>query len=519
MNRYILLLLSVAGGISCGMAWMDWSSGLLLLFGFIPFLLIEDHMYENRQRYPANVLFSYLLPGFLIFCILALSWIRVVSLIAAIMVITGTTFMMTFTFWLFHIIRLKAGNVTGYLSFIVFWLTYELLCLKIDLITPWINLGNGLAREIVFIQWYEITGAAGGSLWILLSNLLLFLFLSASLNERKNRLFLFAIWISVIIIPVTISLTRFNNIKPSRGNESEVVIIQPNVDPFYEKFTIPFEEQLSEIVEMVKQNITAGSVWIVTPETTIDDPVDENDIENNRYVKMLRSSIENFPGTDFVTGMVSYRSEADKGKTYYNSALKIGSTGPIEVYHKSKLVPGFEMVPPNRLTALIRGILPRLGGTEWGYGVQDDRNCFESSTNRQIIAPVICYESVYGEFVTDYIKKGAEAIFIITNDGWWKESQGYKQHLSFSSLRAIETRRPVVRAANTGISCFIDIKGKIVQRSEWWTKETLTGKITSEERITPYVKYGDYILNTAGLITILILLSVFVYRPFSRKRF
>jgi len=233
MNRYILLLLSVAGGISCGMAWMDWSSGLLLLFGFIPFLLIEDHMYENRQRYPANVLFSYLLPGFLIFCILALSWIRVVSLIAAIMVITGTTFMMTFTFWLFHIIRLKAGNVTGYLSFIVFWLTYELLCLKIDLITPWINLGNGLAREIVFIQWYEITGAAGGSLWILLSNLLLFLFLSASLNERKNRLFLFAIWISVIIIPVTISLTRFNNIKPSRGNESEVFIIQPNVDPFY----------------------------------------------------------------------------------------------------------------------------------------------------------------------------------------------------------------------------------------------------------------------------------------------
>jgi len=69
------------------------------------------------------------------------------------------------------------------------------------------------------------------------------------------------------------------------------------------------------------------------------------------------------------------------------------------------------------------------------------------------IAPIICYESVFGEFVTDYVKKGAQALFIITNDGWWKNTNGYKQHLYFASLRAIETRRQVVRAANTGVSC------------------------------------------------------------------
>ena len=85
--------------------------------------------------------------------------------------------------------------------------------------------------------------------------------------------------------------------------------------------------------------------------------------------------------------------------------------------------------------------------------------CKSADTHRKI-APIICYESVFGKYVTEYVKKGANALFIITNDGWWKNTNGYKQHLSFASIRAIETRRPVARAANTGVSCIIDIRGK-----------------------------------------------------------
>ena len=113
----------------------------------------------------------------------------------------------------------------------------------------------------------------------------------------------------------------------------------------------------------------------------------------------------------------------------------------------------------------ISKLLPSFGGTKWGYGVQKERSCFEHPADSLKIAPVICYESVFGNYVADYVRNGAEAIFIITNDGWWKNTNGYMQHLSYASLRAIETRRPVARAANTGISCIIDIRGKRIKES------------------------------------------------------
>ncbi len=144
--------------------------------------------------------------------------------------------------------------------------------------------------------------------------------------------------------------------------------------------------------------------------------------------------------------------------------------------------------------------------------------CFTHSSTSMKIAPVICYESVFGKFVTDYIKKGAEAMFIITNDGWWKNTNGYKQHLYFASLRAIETRRPVARAANTGVSCMIDIRGKRTIETNWWTKAVIKGEIFPETRITVYVKYGDYLLQISDFFKCrIIIIAVFVGNTGKKK--
>jgi apolipoprotein N-acyltransferase len=132
-------------------------------------------------------------------------------------------------------------------------------------------------------------------------------------------------------------------------------------------------------------------------------------------------------------------------------------------------------------------------------------------------APIICYESVFGKFVTGYVRKGAEVLFIITNDGWWKNTYGYKQHLFFASLRAIETRRQVVRAANTGVSCIIDIRGKRINETTWWTKAVIKGTIWPETRITPYVKYGDFLLLISVFLSGLIILAVFILVPVRKK--
>ncbi len=533
MNKYSLVALSITGGILSGLAWTGWCSGLILLIAFVPFYLIENYLFENPERFSLNACFIYSLPGFVIFNIIVIGWMRVVSITGAICVIMGLSFLMSFTLWLAHIIRLKAGNLPGYISLITFWLGYEFLSLNINIITPWLNLGNGLSKDIMFIQWYEITGTAGGTLWILCSNLFLTLFLVNYLaGTRRNRLFL-AIWLSLIIIPSAISFTRYYTIKPNREEAAEVLIIQPNIDPYTEKFNIPFDEQLKEVIELSAGGVTDKTIWIVTPETTVDDPVNLDDLDNNKYVRMIKAFAAQNPRVSIVTGLVSYRlyppsSYApsisariiDESGFYYdhfNSAFKIDTGKTIEVYHKSKLVPGIEMQFSNGPGRFISKILPDLGGTKWGYGIQKERTCFEHSGTSGKIAPIICYESVFGKYVADYLKNGASAIFIITNDGWWKNTNGYKQHLSYASVRAIETRRPVVRAANTGISCFIDIRGKISKETEWWTQTVIRGEIFPEERMTSYVKYGDYLLRIASLTSVIILFIIFIAIPIRKK--
>jgi apolipoprotein N-acyltransferase len=115
------------------------------------------------------------------------------------------------------------------------------------------------------------------------------------------------------------------------------------------------------------------------------------------------------------------------------------------------------------------------------------------------VAPVICYESIWGEYVAKYIQKDAQFIAIITNDAWWGNTSGKDQHLQYAKLRAIETRRWVARSANTGISAFINQKGDIVQKTEWWKPATFKQDINLNGELTFYVHFGDYIAKAATL--------------------
>jgi apolipoprotein N-acyltransferase len=533
MNKYTLVALSVTGGVLTGLAWTGWCTGLILLIAFVPFFIIGNYLFENRERFTPNAFFIYTLPGFVIFSIMAIGWMRVASITGAICVIMGLSFFMSFALWLAHLVWIKAGNTIGVISLFAFWLGYEFLSLNVNIVSPWLNLGNGLAKDITFIQWYEVTGTAGGSLWILASNLLLSIFLIKSLTRRKGYNLYLVIWLSVIIIPSAISIVRYNTIKQNQCGAEEVVIIQPNIDPYTEKFTIPFRKQLSDVISQADKSITEKTKWIITPETTVDDPVNLDDLNNNVYICMIRELADKYPKASVVTGLVSYRiypssaeaptisaRKTDGSGTYYdhfNSAFKIDTGKFIEFYHKSKLVPGIEMQFSDGPGKLIAAILPNLGGTKWGYGIQKDRFAFVNNATSNKAAPVICYESVFGEYVTGYVKNGANSLFIITNDGWWKNTNGYRQHLAYASIRAIETRRPVARAANTGVSCIIDIRGKRSSETEWWTRRVIRGEIFPESRITPYVRYGDYLLRIATFISVIIILIIFIAVPARKK--
>ncbi|GHT83154.1 hypothetical protein FACS189467_8600 [Bacteroidia bacterium] len=146
-----------------------------------------------------------------------------------------------------------------------------------------------------------------------------------------------------------------------------------------------------------------------------------------------------------------------------------------------------------------------MGGSSGGLGTQQERTVFAGQDNTFRVGVAVCYESIFGEYCTEYVKNGANLLFIITNDGWWRDTPGHRQHLHYARLRAIETRRDIARSANTGISAIINQRGEILHRTQWWVRDAFTATITTNDAITPYVRYGDVVANIAQLLSLAII--------------
>ena len=129
----------------------------------------------------------------------------------------------------------------------------------------------------------------------------------------------------------------------------------------------------------------------------------------------------------------------------------------------------------------------------------------------------VCYESVYGDFCRDYVKDGARLMTVITNDAWWGDTPGYRQHFNYSRLRAIELRRDLARCGNTGISAIIDQRGDVVKAGPWWEPYVMKGIVNLNSEQTFFVKHGDITGRVCSLI-FLLLLALTLVRLFLPKK-
>ena len=189
--------------------------------------------------------------------------------------------------------------------------------------------------------------------------------------------------------------------------------------------------------------------------------------------------------------------------------------GTIKIHRKSKLVPGTESIPFPKIFGKLSQVFENMGGVSSSLGRGSEISIFDHSTIN--FSTSICYESIFGEFIAKSFSQGSQFLFVITNDGWWRDSPGYKQHLSYSRLRAIENRKSIVRCANTGISCFIDVFGSINQKTDWWVKDSIRQKVLLNNKVTFYSKHGDYLGRVAVLLSFLIILYSFVFNKIIKK--
>ena len=189
----------------------------------------------------------------------------------------------------------------------------------------------------------------------------------------------------------------------------------------------------------------------------------------------------------------------------YNSAIYIPNNQKISVYHKTKLVPGAEQIPFPALLNSFSSLSVDLGGVSGSLGSENTTESFE--VDKFSLLPLICYESIYGDLNT---AKFFDVMCIITNDGWWKNTAGYKQHFSYSKLRAIEQNRSIIRCANTGISAFISSQGEVLDIANWDEQKVLKSQVDIYNTVTFYNRYGDYLGRLSSFISSIFILMIFV---------
>ncbi|CAD7810429.1 Apolipoprotein N-acyltransferase [Chryseobacterium aquaeductus] len=514
--KYFLLTLISAMLLS--ISWPTYGVPFFIFFALVPLLMMEHGVSKFSQfKRKSWVIFGLSYLCFVIWNIVTTGWLYEArnpdgshSLFAVVFPVLVNSLLYAVVFQCYHWYKNAQGTYWGLAFFVAIWMCFEKFHLNWELTWPWLNLGNVFSDYPEIIQWYDTLGATGGSFWILVSNVLIFYTIRIFEAGRKRKNLIINIGITTIFIglPIIISLFTYHNYNEKPIGQINVLLLQPALDPYAEKYSEDSITIQNDLLKLAEDHSKIKIDYYIAPETALPGrgSFSETAFEKSEVLNNVKGFLAKHPGSVFATGVSSHRyytSEKDLPKEAYelnkglwveryNSAVQIIPDQKVEVYHKGKLVPGVEIFPyMSFFKPLLGDAMLDLGGTVASLGTDDERVAFSNPSNKGKIAPIICYESIYGEFTAEYVKKGANFLAIMTNDSWWGVSEGHKQLLSYAKLRAIETRREIARSANSGISAHISARGEILEDTFYGDKTALFAKVNLYDHETFYVKSGD----------------------------
>ncbi len=525
MSKYFILknlLLAILSGLLFTIGWPTYGFPVFLFSAFVPLLFLSENFIKEKKR---KLFFLYVYTVFFIWNLFKTWWIVNATVVGAVFAFIVNSLLMTIVFWSFHMVR-KRLPLRMALAYLIFaWMSFEKFHLYWDFSWPWLNLGNGFSEYPGWIQWYEYTGTFGGTFWILLVNVIIYVNLKPFFVTGNKTFIVKTVIKSLfyIVLPVIISF-YLKNYYQIKGQTAKISIIQPNLDPWEEKFRYSNTELTKDFLSIANPDASL----IVVPETAISQYAEINDFTRSRPYLLMKKFTQTYQthiltGVDFIHRYPEYSrnipetaNKTRSGRFYdmYNSAVLVSPHDSIQIYHKSKLVVGAEFTPFRKiLEPLIGNWVLRTIGVSLGSNVtQKERSVFKVPGTPVKVAPIICYESVYGEYVTEYVQKGANLLAVITNDGWWGDTEGHRQHLSMARLRAIENRRDVVQSANTGISAHIDQTGSVKKSLPYNKRGSIDATVHLNEYQTFYTKHGDYLARVSIFMMVLLLLYAFSYK-------
>lgn len=523
-----MLILVVLFAVLMSIPWLVPHLGFLALFGIVPLLCLEHIAFQTGQRH----FWWWHYGAFVLWNAITTFWVCNATVGGGIFAVLANSLQMSVIFALFHFSRKKLRGALPYIFLAAMWIAWERwYFVSAQISWPWLVLGNAFARTTHLVQWYEFTGTLGGSLWVWATNLGIFGLMASlssgswgGLNIKARSAALTSIVVA-LFAPMTVSGVIYYRYQEVSEDKVDVVIGQPNFDPYQKFSSLSQQQQNAILLDLYKKELKDdSSVLLLAPETftsgVVLDRYDESPtwrtfysfLQEHKSANILfGASTYGYFMTSGAPSIYARKIRDDFWVESHNSAMMMDASARTEIFHKSKLVVGTELTPYprffNKIDDMLGGVMARCSGQDEISVLHfQDRDSTGAVVRNIPVGSIVCYESIYPEYCTGYVKKGAKFLTVITNDAWWGNTAGYKQHFSYSRLRAIETRRDIARCGNTGISAFIDQRGDVVTRGPWWEACVMRGSLNLNSKETFFVKNGDVVGRVCTFVFLLLLL-------------
>ena len=375
---------------------------------------------------------------------------------------------------------------------------------------PWALLGYTQYRFLPMIQIADVTAVYGVSFLIVLANASL----AGFIRDRKQAAPLLA---CVAMLGIVFAYGAHRLSEKDLGEPLRVSVIQGNIEQDKKWDRAYQAEVIGTYERLTRKAIEARPDLVIWPETATPFYFGGTERNDPELTADLRSFVRK-TGTPLLTGSPNYERRPDRTYVLRNSAYLLDRDGSTAaVYHKLHLVPFGEYVPLKNLLFFVEKMVQAIGDFQSGmdYTVMElkDRDGGRSIA----LSTVICYEIIFPNLVRTFVDRGATVMTTITNDAWFGRTAAPYQHFAMAVFRAVENRVPVARAANTGVSGFIDARGRVLETSGIFTEAYLTRDLVpASGHRTFYTRYGDVFAYLCAL-TSLILLVLPPKRPFSKK--
>lgn len=380
----------------------------------------------------------------------------------------------------------------------------------------WNSLGSALHGQLVMIQIAEFTGVAGISFLVAFTNVILLATVRRFVLETQVKPMRphFDLTITMAGIVGVMGFGIHSLHVRRETHPLNVALVQPNI-PREEKFTAEFARKTFDLFTRLSGPAVQGQAradLLVWPESSMPGPV-RNDELSYKFVM----DFSRWAKTDLMLGTI----DLDEDRAY-NAALLVSPGGaPFQVYRKVHLVPFGEYVPGRHTVPLLARIVGDQVPDDFAFG--KEYTVFKLTNDKARIAPLICFEDTIGDLARQFVRGGANLLVNVTNDGWFLHSAGSQQHVANAVFRCVETRLPMVRAANTGVTCFINEFGGITQtlvdeNGSQFIEGTLTGQvaIVANPEPTFYVLHGE--LFAHGCVAVSVLTLAFLAVRFFTRR-